>query len=830
MSRRRHTQSCSAPRLKRRNARQRRLVLEQLESRRPLAIDVALGSDFNVDGIVNEVGGVADSSIGNGTLDGFNSFMTQSAAALLAPVGVSPNGLPDSGFFPANADHPDLQLNYRNADSGSNVLQLFPGEAASVTVSPGYYDTLHLLHFATNGNAPFSVTPVYNDSGQSTPSAFVSPDWFDNVSQAQGPGRHYTLASNLDRYDLLGAVYEDANAFSVFGVAIPLDSQRELIGVDVSGPAGGDAVFNLIGMSLEGFDFGDAITSQTSGPLGARHRIAGPRLGDLVDDEPNASLALRNDGGDNSQGLADEDGVVFSHGGELFANATTMIHVNLQNASPVANFLDAWIDWNGDDEFSAAEQIFQSLDLGTNNGLIPLQITAPIDLTPGYSYARFRVSESGGLGPAGTADTGEVEDYVVGLRQDRLQSLSLTGIDFDVSSEPRPANWANVDGTPANLAANTLMSEDGFLSPFQFSLTTTTPEQLIAFTEERLVPVPESVPQHSPSLQDLGGIISTSDALAGQLSGTWSGLRPGATYDVYAFGIDYVTGSYSITLQGAGSPLTFTQDVSEGWLSINGEQGSSGRTLESYAIPIVADAAGEIHLTSSSTANFNGIAGAAIQQHHYPGPQVLSESVSDQDAVPNSGAFRYEFVVDSGNMASVDVNDFTLFDAGGAPHSPLSVDVVPGPLETHYVVQFGTFPNGDYLLRLHSGDGQIEDLDGADLNGAFDESFLPELPGGDRLVTFTLVSIPWHNLALPPDVNGDSAVTIGDLRILVVFLGTSGALLDPAGPASPGLYVDINDDGAATVTDLRLLLTALTPAASGEGEAQLAPPLEKVLS
>jgi hypothetical protein len=92
--------------------------------------------------------------------------------------------------------------------------------------------------------------------------------------------------------------------------------------------------------------------------------------------------------------------------------------VELQNANSIANYLDAWIDFNRDGDWNdPGEQIFTSLDLGTTNGGRELTFTIPQDaganVVNGNSYARFRVSSGGGLNPTGVANDGEVEDYEV---------------------------------------------------------------------------------------------------------------------------------------------------------------------------------------------------------------------------------------------------------------------------------------------------------------------------------------------------------------------------------------------------------------------------------
>ncbi|WDI42567.1 GEVED domain-containing protein [Bremerella sp. P1] len=87
-------------------------------------------------------------------------------------------------------------------------------------------------------------------------------------------------------------------------------------------------------------------------------------------------------------------------------------------------FLDAWVDFNQDGDFEdAGEQIIVSValskdavdPLGSSSGLGQLITVANVPSTAllGDTYARFRLSGTGGLTPTGLAEDGEVEDYLI---------------------------------------------------------------------------------------------------------------------------------------------------------------------------------------------------------------------------------------------------------------------------------------------------------------------------------------------------------------------------------------------------------------------------------
>ncbi len=141
---------------------------------------------------------------------------------------------------------------------------------------------------------------------------------------------------------------------------------------------------------------------------GAGHQAIGPRLGLLrdteLDGQPNEFAT-----GDDLAVDPDEDGVTLltSLIRSSTSDTTAMVEVDLQNAPDAA--LDAWLDLNFDGNWDASEQIFASQPLMA--GLNPLSFTIAAGSVTGQTYARFRVSSAGGLGPDGLALNGEVEDY-----------------------------------------------------------------------------------------------------------------------------------------------------------------------------------------------------------------------------------------------------------------------------------------------------------------------------------------------------------------------------------------------------------------------------------
>lgn len=159
-------------------------------------------------------------------------------------------------------------------------------------------------------------------------------------------------------------------------------------------------------------DFGDAPTNYPTllANNGARHAIfPGFALGSLEDGEtdglPN-SLAT----GDDTNNLADEDGVVLIK--PLVIGTQTCVNVTLSGTS--AGKLDAWIDFNTNGSWlDAGEQVLTSAALSPGTNILCFNV--PATTRPGPTFARYRLSSAGGLASTGLAADGEVEDYRVTL-------------------------------------------------------------------------------------------------------------------------------------------------------------------------------------------------------------------------------------------------------------------------------------------------------------------------------------------------------------------------------------------------------------------------------
>ena len=155
--------------------------------------------------------------------------------------------------------------------------------------------------------------------------------------------------------------------------------------------------------------YGTTLASPFAG--GARHETIGPQLGTLRDNERDAPLQL--DGlGDDTTADADEDGLAVV--ATMVATAARNTIATVIVSASEAAMLDAWIDFNGNGVFDhPSEHLARGTSIALSAGPNVLSFAAPAGATPGESFARYRISTTGGLLPTGPADDGEVEDYAV---------------------------------------------------------------------------------------------------------------------------------------------------------------------------------------------------------------------------------------------------------------------------------------------------------------------------------------------------------------------------------------------------------------------------------
>lgn len=181
------------------------------------------------------------------------------------------------------------------------------------------------------------------------------------------------------------------------------------------GPApNGEVEDYSLALAVASFDFGDAPDSY--GTLlasdGARHRAATPVLGAALPDVGSDAVSpLDGTGDDNNAALDDEYGVTIP---------TMQVNVGASVPYQVAGIgthaagravVQGWFDWNRNGLFDHPAEMAINV-IRIRNGTFTTTVTPPTG-SGGNTFARFRISTEGGLGPKGFAATGEVEDYSI---------------------------------------------------------------------------------------------------------------------------------------------------------------------------------------------------------------------------------------------------------------------------------------------------------------------------------------------------------------------------------------------------------------------------------
>lgn len=197
-------------------------------------VQVDMTPYFNADVIVNGVGMARD--IAQDGMDGTRCFITQSAADDLGGAGA--DGLPDNGFFPANAQHPDVQLGYHDTNDGPNAWQAFgEGDSVMIDVPDGFYSQLFLFGSSAidPGLSRFSeaeVKLIYTDPPPTT-NGIVIRDWLRRDFLQPPPGEFF-LVNGLDRVNADGTGFEDRDDPAIFGQGLNPDAGRVLTAVMIT--------------------------------------------------------------------------------------------------------------------------------------------------------------------------------------------------------------------------------------------------------------------------------------------------------------------------------------------------------------------------------------------------------------------------------------------------------------------------------------------------------------------------------------------------------------------------------------------------------------------
>ncbi|NLZ00132.1 MAG: right-handed parallel beta-helix repeat-containing protein, partial [Pirellulaceae bacterium] len=325
-------------------------------------------------------------------------------------------------------DAPSLTVRY---NPGATALEI----VEAINASGPFVAELDLGGDPTNdGSADLTGTALDGLTGELAGGQWpgLLEAWVDfNANGVFEPGEQVFTHQPL-RNDQLNTL-----SFSVPQDALPGDTYARFRitsdGLDASGQPLGPEGLALSGevedylINVPPIDYGDA--PEEYGTLraddGARHVIAGPRLGTLVDHDLDgypSDDAL----GDDRSGEDDEDGLDIA-GAVLVPGEWIALDamVTLDDPSGPA-YLKGWIDYDGNGLWDTSETVrwgdgaVVSGDDFVDVSLIPpnadgtrtVHFQMPEDAAPGMTFLRFRISTDPGLSFDGLALDGEVEDYV----------------------------------------------------------------------------------------------------------------------------------------------------------------------------------------------------------------------------------------------------------------------------------------------------------------------------------------------------------------------------------------------------------------------------------
>ena len=198
-------------------------------------------------------------------------------------------------------------------------------------------------------------------------------------------------------------------------------------------------------------DYGDAPNvPTTSAAGGAAHLVvSGVYLGTLIDAEADGMPSV-NCVGDDTTGLADEDGVDFNIG--VATNGQNILQIGMANSVKVTasttGYIDAWVDLNQDGTYGGGgEYAIQKVAVVAGINTISFNLSDSISY--GGTSMRFRFAKATGdvTGPNGLAINGEVEDYKIYITAPLVGSCTNGFQNSSFELGPAPLGYTITDQT-----------------------------------------------------------------------------------------------------------------------------------------------------------------------------------------------------------------------------------------------------------------------------------------------------------------------------------------------------------------------------------------------
>lgn len=143
-----------------------------------------------------------------------------------------------------------------------------------------------------------------------------------------------------------------------------------------------------------------------------------------------ASVDFELDGQASSNALGDgddEDGILFPNSLLIVPGGIVNLPLSATNTTGNTAYLEMWIDWNGDGDFSDEGEMVADIDDGSSVFPNSLPINIPNDVLQNQNLGvRIRLSNEDDMTPYGLVNSGEVEDYLIQIDCDQQACLSIS--------------------------------------------------------------------------------------------------------------------------------------------------------------------------------------------------------------------------------------------------------------------------------------------------------------------------------------------------------------------------------------------------------------------
>lgn len=205
------------------------------------AVQIDLGKLLDARVVITQTAGqlqLADYSLDRGDS---SVLITQSAAKISQAGQLNP--LPDSGFFAANNQHPDVQLRYGLAGSGPQVHRSPDrSETYSFAVPCRHYRQLQLFFISAAGPTPISVKLQYAGGSFDQRTTQV-PDFYF-LPEPAGPD-WFVLAADFGKVNRKGLMTESVHHY-IHGFNLDPEPTKRLQQIEIT-KLDSKSVLNLFG-------------------------------------------------------------------------------------------------------------------------------------------------------------------------------------------------------------------------------------------------------------------------------------------------------------------------------------------------------------------------------------------------------------------------------------------------------------------------------------------------------------------------------------------------------------------------------------------------------